>query len=82
MTKPKSLLDGIGNQNVTEKYYDDWATNYDITLKKWKYEAPLKAVSVLLNIRKKFDCCLDFVECFELKVHSSVRESSQGQVLY
>ena len=33
MTKPKSLVDGIGNQNVTEKYYDDWATNYDITLK-------------------------------------------------
>ena len=59
MTKPKSLLDGIGNQNVTEKYYDDWATNYDITLKKWKYEAPQKAVSVLLNIRKKFDYCLD-----------------------
>ena len=41
MTKPKSLVDGIGNQNVTEKYYDDWATNYDITLKKWKYKAPL-----------------------------------------
>ena len=59
MTKPKSLLDGIGNQNVTEKYYDDWATNYDITLKKWKYKAPLEAVSVLLNIRKKFDYCLD-----------------------
>ena len=59
MTKPKSLLDGIGNQNVTEKYYDDWATNYDITLKKWKYKAPLKAVSVLINIRKKFDYCLD-----------------------
>ena len=37
MTKPKSLVDGIGNQNVTKKYYDDWATNYDITLKKWKY---------------------------------------------
>ena len=59
MTKPKSLVDGIGNQNVTKKYYDDWATNYDITLKKWKYKAPLKAVSVLLNIRKKFDHCLD-----------------------
>ena len=59
MTKPKSLLDGIGNQNVTEKYYDDWATNYDITLKQWKYKAPLKAVSVLHNIRKKFNYCLD-----------------------
>ena len=69
MTKPKSLLDGIGNQNVTEKYYDDWATNYDITLKKWKYKAPLKAVSVLLNIRKKFDNCLD-LKNFETKSKS------------
>ncbi len=59
MTKPKSLLDGIGNQNVTEKYYDDWAKNYDMTLKKWRYKAPLKATSVLLNLRKKFDTALD-----------------------
>ena len=37
MTKIKSLLDGIGNQSVTEKYYDDWALNYDQTLKNWNY---------------------------------------------
>ena len=33
MIKLKSLLDGIGNQNVTKKYYDDWVSNYDKTLK-------------------------------------------------
>ena len=59
MTKHKSLLDGIGNQNVPEKYYDNWATNYDITLKKWKYTAPIKASNVLVNLRKKFDIALD-----------------------
>ena len=59
MTKPKSLLDGIGNQNATEKYYDDWSTKYDITLKKWRYKTPLKATNVLLNLRKKFDTALD-----------------------
>ena len=59
MTKPKSLLDGIGDQNITEKFYDDWAENYDTTLKKWKYKAPLKAASILLNLRKNFDTALD-----------------------
>lgn len=59
MTKLKSLLHGIGNQNVTEKYYDDWATNYDNTLKKWKYKAPIKASNVLVNLKKKFDIALD-----------------------
>ena len=44
MPKIKSLLDGIGNENVTEKYYDNWAINYDQTLKKWNYKAPKKAV--------------------------------------
>ena len=33
MTKPKFLLDGIGDQNVTKKYYDDWVSNYNKTLK-------------------------------------------------
>ena len=33
MTKLKSLLDGNGNQNVTEKYYDNWVSNYDKTKK-------------------------------------------------
>ena len=47
MTKIKSLLDGIGNQSVTEKYYDDWALNFDQTLKNWNYKAPKKAISIL-----------------------------------
>ena len=55
MTKTKSLLDGIGNENVTEKYYDDWAKNYDQTLKKWNYKAPKKAVKILGKIKHKFD---------------------------
>ena len=44
MTKKKSLLNGIGNESMTEKYYDDWALNYDLTLKKWNYKAPKQAV--------------------------------------
>ena len=47
MPKTKSLLDGIGNENVTEKYYDNWAKDYDQTLKKWNYKAPNKAVKFL-----------------------------------
>ena len=27
MTKPKSLLDGIGSISITKKYYDDWSEN-------------------------------------------------------
>ena len=59
MTKTKSLLDGIGNENVTEKYYDDWAINYDQTLKKWNYKAPKKAVKILEKVERKFDNILD-----------------------
>ena len=59
MTKTKSLLDGIGNENVTEKYYDDWAINYDQTLKKWNYKAPKKAVKILGKVKRKFDNILD-----------------------
>ena len=55
MPKTKSLLDGIGNENVTEKYYDDWAINYDQTLKKWNYKAPKKAVKILGKVKIKFD---------------------------
>ena len=59
MTKAKSLLDGIGNENVTEQYYDDWALNYDLTLKKWNYKAPKKAVKILVKVKKKFNNILD-----------------------
>ena len=45
MIKVKSLVDGIGNQLITEKYYDNWALNYDHTLKNWNYKAPIKAVN-------------------------------------
>ena len=59
MTKIKSLLDGIGNQSVTEKYYDDWALNYDQTLKLWSYKAPSKAVNILSKIYGKIGLNLD-----------------------
>ena len=59
MTKTKSLLDGIGNEKVTAKYYDDWAINYDQTLKKWNYKAPKKAVKILGKVKRKFDNILD-----------------------
>ena len=59
MPKTKSLLDGIGNENVTEKYYDNWAINYDQTLKKWNYKAPNKAVKILGKVKVKFDNILD-----------------------
>ena len=59
MPKTKSLLDGIGNENVTEKYYDDWAINYDQTLKKWNYKAPKKAVKILGIGKRKFNNILD-----------------------
>ena len=53
MTKVKSLVDGIGNETLTEKYYDDWALSYDQTLKKWNYKAPLKAVNVISLLKEK-----------------------------
>ena len=59
MTKIKSLLDGIGNQSVTEKYYDDWAFNYDQTLKNWNYKAPKKAINILSKIKVKINSNLD-----------------------
>ena len=59
MTKIKSLLEGIGNQNETEKYYDEWSINYDQTLKNWKYKAPIKAASVLYKIKSNIKLNLD-----------------------
>ena len=43
MTNFKSLVSGVGNLSKTSKYYDDWAENYDETLKLWNYQAPKKA---------------------------------------
>ena len=59
MTKVKSLVDGIGNEALTEKYYDDWDLNYDQTLKKWNYKAPLKAVNVMSLLKKNINSNLD-----------------------
>jgi len=44
---------------MTEKYYDDWALNYDLTLKKWRYKAPQKAVKISSKINKKLNFNLD-----------------------
>ena len=59
MTKVKSLVDGIGNKSITEKYYDDWALNYDQTLKNWNYKAPMKAVNALIEIKENIRFNLD-----------------------
>ena len=59
MTKVKSLVDGIGNETLTEKYYDDWALSYDQTLKKWNYKAPLMAVNVISLLKENIKSNLD-----------------------
>ena len=59
MTKVKSLVNGIGNETLTEKYYDDWALSYDQTLKKWNYKAPLKAVNVISFLKENIKSNLD-----------------------
>ena len=59
MTKVKSLVNGIGNETLTEKYYDDWALSYDQTLKKWNYKAPLKAVNVISLLKENIKSNLD-----------------------
>ena len=59
MTNIKSLVDGIGNETLTEKYYDDWALNYDHTLKNWKYKAPVQAANKLIKIKDKISSNLD-----------------------
>jgi len=59
MTKIKSLLNGIGNQIETKKYYDNWALNYDQTIKNWNYKAPKIAVKILLKVKSKINLNLD-----------------------
>ena len=56
MTNFKSLVSGVGNLSKTSKYYDDWAENYDETLKLWNYQAPKKSIKFLnetINIKPK-----------------------------
>ena len=47
----KSLIKGIGNEKETKIYYDNWSENYDLTLKKWNYKAPKKAVNILYSLK-------------------------------
>ena len=47
MVKSKDLIKGIGNYKATTKYYDDWSSTYDASLKKWSYRAPSKASLIL-----------------------------------
>ena len=47
MTKLKSLINGVGDYKETNRYYDNWATNYDSNLLSWNYRAPLNSVLIL-----------------------------------
>ena len=47
MIKRSSLVEGVGSQKQIEKYYDDWASTYEKTLKDWKYKAPKKSAQIL-----------------------------------
>ena len=59
MTKIKSLIEGVGNQNEIEKYYDEWSKKYDQTLKNWNYKAPNKAASILYKVKSNIKFNLD-----------------------
>ena len=57
MINKKSLLSGIGNQKETRLYYDDWAYNYEQTLKKWDYKTPRKSLKIIkkyTDVKPKF----------------------------
>ena len=43
MVKVSSLVKGIGNLEETKKYYDEWSSEYENTLNKWKYSVPKKS---------------------------------------
>lgn len=47
MVKVSSLVKGIGNLEETQKYYDEWSSEYEYTLNKWKYSVPKKAINLL-----------------------------------
>jgi len=52
MTNFKSLVSGIGDIIVTQKYYDDWADTYEKKLTDWDYRIPLKLVILIKTIIK------------------------------
>ncbi len=41
------LKAGSTDSHATEAYYDDWAADYDATLRRWNYQAPDDAVAIL-----------------------------------
>ena len=47
MTKVQSLINGIGDYKATNKYYDNWAINYDKNLISWNYKTPLNSALIL-----------------------------------
>ena len=47
MIKQPSLSKGLGNQKETEQFYDNWALDYEKTLKNWNYNSPLKSLKIL-----------------------------------
>lgn len=47
MTRLKSLINGIGNHKDTNKYYDNWAIDYDKNLHSWNYKTPLNSALIL-----------------------------------
>ncbi len=52
----KSLLNGIGNAQQVEKFYDDWSKEYDQSLVDWNYRAPKQSVKILdrlINFKPK-----------------------------
>ena len=53
MIKHPSLSKGLGNQKETEQFYDNWALDYEKTLKNWNYNSPLKSLKILQKYIKK-----------------------------
>ena len=50
---PYSIADVL----ETEKYYDKWSNDYDITLFRWKYTVPKKTINLLkkkINFKPKY----------------------------
>ena len=47
MIKKSLLINGIGDNKETNKYYDKWSSTYDKTLSDWNYKAPTKASLIL-----------------------------------
>ena len=47
MVNRKSLVMGIGDTSQTEKFYDNWSNDYDLTLKIWNYKLPNKSAMML-----------------------------------